>query len=70
MVETGEIIGIICYMIYLEIIELRFCGLDTYLNRNLLLLSTAESQITDDENIEEDIDKNTDYTLYSEPTIY
>ena len=70
VIETGEIIGIICYMIYLEIIELRFCGLDTYLNRNLLLLSTAESQITDDENIEEDIDKNTDYTLYSEPTIY
>ena len=41
--EAAEITSIICYMIYLQIIELRFCGLDTYLDRNLLLLSNEES---------------------------
>ena len=62
-------------MIYLQIIELRFCGLDTYLDRNLFLLSKLES---DDDNIEieqeqeqeEDIDKNPEYILYTNETIY
>ena len=73
--EAAEIIALICYMIYLEIIELRFCGLDTYLNRNLVLLSnyessTAQSQI-EEEAEEEDIDSKSEYSLNSATsTIY
>ena len=70
--ETAEITAIICYMIYLQIIELRFCGLDTYLDRNLLLLSTGESEegITEVEQEDLDIDKIDEYSLYSDSTIY
>ena len=42
--ESAEIIAIICYMIYLQIIELRFCGLDMYLNKNLIKISHRESE--------------------------
>ena len=70
--ETAEITAIICYMIYLQIIELRFCGLDTYLDRNLLLLSTGESEegITEVEQEDLDIDKVDEYSLYSDSTVY
>ena len=42
--ETAELIAIICYLIYLQIIELRFCGLDMYLNKNLIKISHRESE--------------------------
>lgn len=46
--ESAEIIAIICYMIYLQIIELRFCGLDKYLKKNLIIISKTESNENDD----------------------
>ena len=36
ILEIGDIISIFAYSIYLEIIELRFCGLDKYLKRNII----------------------------------
>ena len=73
--EITEITSIICYMIYLQMIELRFCGLDNYLDRNLLLLSKLEteddnSEIEEEQEQEEDIDKNREYSLFKTETIY
>ena len=68
--ETAEITAIICYMIYLQIIELRFCGLDTYLDRNLLLLSNEESINSINDIDDEDVDSSSEYSLYKKETIY
>ena len=60
--EIPELIAIICYLIYLQIIELRFCGLDLYLKRNLIKLAQEESREGNTEMIiqEEDIDNQSD----------
>ena len=70
IIETAEITSIICYMIYLQIIELRFCGLDTYLDRNLLLLSNEESINSINDIDDEDVDSSSEYSLYKKETIY
>jgi hypothetical protein len=57
-------------MIYLQIIELRFCGLDTYLDRNLLLLSNEESINSINDIDDEDVDSSSEYSLYKKETIY
>ena len=60
--EIPELISLICYLIYLQIIELRFCGLDLYLKRNLIKLAQEESREGNTEMIiqEEDIDNQSD----------
>lgn len=61
LVMLAEMIAIICFFIYLQIIELRFCGLDIYLQRNLLLLAQIESdEGTNFDEEEEDKEKDID----------
>ena len=52
LLEIAEIIAILGYSVYLEIIELRFCGLDKKLKRKLAEKANLESQ-TNIINIEE-----------------
>ena len=42
ILELSEILSIIAFLIYLEIIELRFCGLDKSLKKNLVKKSEEE----------------------------
>ena len=41
--ELSELLSIFAFGIYLEIIELRFCGLDRYLKRNSIKRSEEEN---------------------------
>ena len=70
--ESAEIIAIICYMIYLQIIELRFCGLDKYLKKNLILISKTESSENDDylDEIDKDGDVKSDISSQSNQSVY
>ena len=43
LLELAEIIAILGYLVYLEIIELKFFGLDENLKKNLILKAEAES---------------------------
>ena len=61
--ESAEIIAAICSLIYLEIIEIKLCGCDTYLTRNLILLSNIEAQLDEEMELDEDLDKDTIYSL-------
>ena len=45
ILESSEIISVFAYGIYLEIIELRFCGLDRYLKKNIIKRSEAEKRL-------------------------
>jgi len=45
ILESSEIISVFAYGIYLEIIELRFCGLDRYLKRNIMLRSDEDKRL-------------------------
>ena len=45
ILEISEILSIFAYGIYLEIIELRFCGLDRYLKRNIIKRSEKEKRL-------------------------
>ena len=45
ILESSEIISVFAYGIYLEIIELRFCGLDRYLKRNIIKRSEADKRL-------------------------
>ena len=49
ILECSEIISIIAFLIYLEIIELRFCGLDMHLKKNLLIKSEEETRYKSDD---------------------
>ena len=43
--EISEFLEFICCLIYLEILELRFCGLDKYLKKNITKRAETESAI-------------------------
>ena len=45
ILESSEIISVFAYGIYLEIIELRFCGLDRYLKRNIMIRSDEDKRL-------------------------
>lgn len=45
ILELSEFLSILAYGIYLEIIELRFCGLDRYLKRNLIKRAEKEKKL-------------------------
>ena len=45
ILELSELLSILAYGIYLEIIELRFCGLDRYLKRNLIKRAEKEKKL-------------------------
>ena len=49
ILELAEIFSISGFLIYLEIIELRFCGLDKHLKKNLLKKSEEEIRLSTDE---------------------
>ena len=72
--EIAEVIAIICFMICLQIIELRFCGLDTFLYKNLLILSESEFKQAKEakesmEEQEEEVEKSSENTtIISEQT--
>jgi len=53
ILETSELLSIFAYGIYLEIIELRFCGLDRYLKRNIIKRSEKEKRLKSKESIKE-----------------
>ena len=44
--ESSEILSILAFLIYLEIIELRFCGLDNHLKKNLIKKSEEEVRLS------------------------
>ncbi len=44
LLEFCEIFAIIAYMIYIELIELKFCRLDYHLRKNIEQRSMSESQ--------------------------
>ena len=52
LLEFAEIVAILGYSVYLEIIELRFCGLDKKLKRKLTEIAHVEAQV-DMMNVEE-----------------
>ena len=68
LLEFAEIIAILGYSVYLEIIELRFCGFDNKLKRKLAQIAHLESQVdminieekenSDDEDDKEDENEN------------
>ena len=68
LLEFAEIAAIIGYSVYLEIIELRFCGFDKKLKRKLAEIAEVEAQVdminveekenSDDEEDKEDDNKN------------
>ena len=45
ILETSEVLSVFAYGIYLEIIELRFCGLDRYLKRNIMIRSDEDKRL-------------------------
>ena len=53
ILETSELLSIFAYGIYLEIIELRFCGLDRYLKRNIIKRSEKEKRLKSKESNKE-----------------
>ena len=44
----GDILSIISFLIYLEIIELNFCGFNYYLKRNIISRASYEHRINDE----------------------
>ena len=65
--STSDFLSILAYLIYLEIIECRFCGLNKNLKKSLFERSKKETNIieddsydimTDDSNNEEDNESN------------
>ena len=58
MLEFAEIIAIMGYLVYLEIIELHFCGFDEKVMRNLTL--KAKNEIDNFSLIEDEEDNNYD----------
>ena len=54
LLELAEIIAILGYLVYLEIIELKFFGLDENLKKNLILKAEAESSKVLMEDMEDD----------------
>ncbi len=52
--EFQEILCIIAYMIYMEIIELKFCGLDYDLKKNIQKISIKDYKSISEKNNEED----------------
>ena len=46
ILESSEILSILAFLIYLEIIELRFCGLDNHLKKNLIKKSEEEVRLS------------------------
>ena len=45
ILELSEFLSILAYGIYLEIIELRFAGLDRYLKRNIIQRAENEDNL-------------------------
>ena len=70
--ESAEIIAIICYLIYLQIIELKFCGLDKYLKKNMIKISNLENSIVSnyDSDVNEEDENNTQKSDYSNSFVY
>lgn len=70
--ESAEIIAIICYLIYLQIIELKFCGLDKYLKKNMIKISNLENSIVSnyDSDVNEEDENNTQKSDYSNSSVY
>ena len=60
ILQTSEIMALLGYIIYLEIIELRFCGLDKDLRRNIIIRGERETiqKPLDDNSFEENCDLN------------
>ena len=61
--DSAEIISLFAYLIYLEIIELRFCGFDKNIKKNLILKAKKENRNNfmndnDDESVDEDDDND------------
>jgi hypothetical protein len=66
ILETNELIAIIFYLVYLEVIELRFCGFDANIRRNLVSRAKIENLnnvIINDNITEEDDDDNNNNNL-------
>ena len=55
ILQSSEIVALLGYIIYLEIIELRFCGLDKDLRRNIIVRGERETiqKPLDDNSFEE-----------------
>ena len=63
ILEIAEIISLIGFSIYLEIIELRFCELDIYLKRNISQRASLSNIFNDysiDDIVNDEIDDNND----------
>ena len=67
ILEFVEIISIFAFCIYLEIIELRFLGLDYYLKRNIIQRSELNSFDQDDNNSSEEAKLNNSATYDEGP---
>ena len=62
--ELSELISIIAFCIYLEIIELRFCGLNRNLKRNISIRAISENFILmEDKQDSKDDPKNNNYIV-------
>ena len=62
LLELCEILAIIAYMIYIELIELKFCQLDYHLKRNINLRSERETKEDELRTLEEEFE-NDDYII-------
>ena len=64
ILELSELISIIAFCIYLEIIELRFCGLNRNLKRNISIRAISENFILmEDKQDSKDDPKNNNYIV-------
>ena len=67
--EIPELFEFIAFCIYLEIIELRFCGLNKNIRKNIILRGENDSLnidniYEDDNNSDEEEEKNNEIELY------
>ena len=66
ILETSEVLSIFAYGIYLEIIELRFCGLDRYLKRNIMIRSDEDKRLRSKDSNNESNDNKLMNSMVSE----
>ena len=65
--EFSEIFAIIGYCIYLQLIELRFCGLDNDLKKNIIIRGKYESKLIPmNDYLVSDIDSNSVKTIMNQ----
>ena len=66
ILESSEVISVFAYGIYLEIIELRFCGLDRYLKRNIMIRSDEDKRLRSKDSNNESNDNKLMNSMVSE----